>query len=939
MSFPHSVENFWRRKGIRSLLDYLGVPFGHNILTDQKPAEITNKTIDGNKNTLLNIGGGGGGSDNAGIVKVNGSPINAVARNLNLSSDFTGADNAPNVDIDIKDSTTAQKGIVQLATDNEADATKAAKSNDPRMSNARTPLAHTHVKADVTDFAHTHVKADITDFAHSHTAGDLPDASTSAKGIVQLANNNESTAGEVVQSNDDRMSNARTPLAHTHAEADITDLSIETAKIENDAVTYAKMQNVSAASKLLGRGDSGSGDPQEITLGTNLSITGTTLNASGGGGGEANTSSNVGDGDGQLAKAKVGVDLPFKTIKDGTNVDVVNNTDDVTINVPNASTTVKGAVELATDGESAASLAVQSNDTRMSNARTPTAHTHVEADITDLSIETAKIENNAVTYAKIQNVVDDDRVLGRVSGADGDIEELTGSQVTDLLRDASTSVKGVVQIATDAESNANEVCRSDDSRLSNARTPTSHTHVEADITDLSIETAKIENNAVDNTKLADMAANTVKVRAAGTTGDPSDLAISADNVLIRKSGNLVSDKIDTAQINDDQVTFAKVQNIATDKVLGRDTAASGNIEELGLDDTLEFDGAGNIRRAALTGDVTSPAGDNATTIANDAVTYAKIQNVVNDDRFLGRISGANGNVEEISPTDATALLDIFTATLKGIVPLSGGGSSNFLRADGTWAAPPAGGTVDTLPEDINLSGMITPSQITANQNDYNPTSWNVSWCMRLSSDASRDITGLTKTTTGRLALLINEGTQNIVLKNDNASSSATNRFKFGYGQDVVLRPEKCILLWHDATDDRWRMIGGTVNLREELVAQWDVSATKTNVGSTYVDVYTTTGSEGKPVYIDFTGYTHYRCVLYYNKVGSGTNSVKICTIANPTTEVLHDFSNAVSNENDSGLTALPSFAASGGRFELKMMIKSTTAADDPVVEGMRVYLI
>jgi hypothetical protein len=55
------------------------------------------------------------------------------------------------------------------------------------------------------------------------------------------------------------------------------------ATIGNDAVTYAKMQNVSAASKLLGRGDSGSGDPQEITLGTNLTMSGTTLNATGGG--------------------------------------------------------------------------------------------------------------------------------------------------------------------------------------------------------------------------------------------------------------------------------------------------------------------------------------------------------------------------------------------------------------------------------------------------------------------------------------------------------------------------------------------------------------------------------------------------------------------------------------------------------------------------------
>jgi hypothetical protein len=50
----------------------------------------------------------------------------------------------------------------------------------------------------------------------------------------------------------------------------------------NDVWTYAKIQNVSAASKLLGRGDGGSGDVEEITLGTNIAMSGTTLNVSSG---------------------------------------------------------------------------------------------------------------------------------------------------------------------------------------------------------------------------------------------------------------------------------------------------------------------------------------------------------------------------------------------------------------------------------------------------------------------------------------------------------------------------------------------------------------------------------------------------------------------------------------------------------------------------------
>ena len=93
----------------------------------------------------------------------------------------------------------------------------------------------------------------------------------------------------------------------------------------------------------------------------------------------------------------------------------------------------------------------------------------------------------------------------------------------------------------------------------------------------------------------------------------------------------------------------------------------------------------------LSGDV-SGSGTTAitTTIGANKVTLGMMAQV-NTGVFLGRVTAAVGNVEAMTGTQATTLLDAFTSSLKGLAPASGGGTTNFLRADGTWAAPPGGG--------------------------------------------------------------------------------------------------------------------------------------------------------------------------------------------------------------------------------------------------------
>ena len=89
-----------------------------------------------------------------------------------------------------------------------------------------------------------------------------------------------------------------------------------------------------------------------------------------------------------------------------------------------------------------------------------------------------------------------------------------------------------------------------------------------------------------------------------------------------------------------------MQQIATDKILGRDTSGTGVVEELAVSGGIEFTGSGGIQSSAYTGDVTKAAGGTAQTIANSAVTYAKIQDVSAASRLLGRGAGAGAGVTQ-----------------------------------------------------------------------------------------------------------------------------------------------------------------------------------------------------------------------------------------------------------------------------------------------------
>jgi hypothetical protein len=110
--------------------------------------------------------------------------------------------------------------------------------------------------------------------------------------------------------------------------------------------------------------------------------------------------------------------------------------------------------------------------------------------------------------------------------------------------------------------------------------------------------------------------------------------------------------------------------------------------------------------------------------------------------------------------------------------------------------------VTELPAAVVMSGVISPAQITANQNDYAPTGIATASAIRLDLDAARSITGLTGGRAGRILRLINTSAFALTLKNEDGASTAGNRLLLG--SDFVLAAGQSVWLEYDATSGRWR---------------------------------------------------------------------------------------------------------------------------------------
>ncbi len=143
-----------------------------------------------------------------------------------------------------------------------------------------------------------------------------------------------------------------------------------------------------------------------------------------------------------------------------------------------------------------------------------------------------------------------------------------------------------------------------------------------------------------------------------------------------------------------RVAGAKVNRTAYDR-LALTTADVAGLGGLATASSVNLttQATGTLQAAqvpAHSGDVTNAAGSLALTIAANAVDNSKLAQMATA-RLKGRATAGTGAAEDLTGTQVTALLDTVTSGAKGLAPASGGGTANFLRADGTWATPAGGG--------------------------------------------------------------------------------------------------------------------------------------------------------------------------------------------------------------------------------------------------------
>jgi len=258
-------------------------------------------------------------------------------------------------------------------------------------------------------------------------------------------------------------------------------------------------------------------------------------------------------------------------------------------------------------------------------------------------------------------------------------------------------------------------------------------------------TLDVKDNSISNAKLRDSSGLSILGRYANSTGDPADITAGSDGDVLRRSGTTLGfgtipstsvtglgslsaqNTVGTSDIDDDAVTFDKVQNVSSQILLGRSTAGSGSMEEINLGTGLSLD-AGTLSATGGGGGGGAPT---------DATYITQTPSAgLSDEQALSAL--ATGLV---TVTTGTGVLSSLTAPSGAIVGTSDTQTLSNKKINPRVVALTSGSTVNTdastgdlftltLAHNATMAAPTNPTDgqiITYRIQEDTTGGWNLSW--------------------------------------------------------------------------------------------------------------------------------------------------------------------------------------------------------------------